>query len=109
MRHNPWLKRTLEQGKREAEQNERIEAPTQEIYGVRAENADLKARLEALERRVGREFATEAQAVAHGLQAIGPTATTKYAAGTFPTFRIPCSSPPAAKAAEPGPNRYFLP
>ncbi len=42
-------KRSVKQGERNLKQNEEIDA-------LRVENADLKAQLEVLERRVGREF-----------------------------------------------------
>jgi Chaperone of endosialidase len=45
--------------RRTARQEERF---TKEINALRIENADLKARLETLERRVCREFATDARA-----------------------------------------------
>jgi len=42
--------------KRTVEQEKEIGALRQDTKALRAENADLKARLETLERRVGREF-----------------------------------------------------
>ncbi len=54
-------RRTLRQEKRTTEQGKRILRQSREMNALRAENADLKARLERLERRIGSHAVAKAQ------------------------------------------------